>query len=137
MGVGVQLLHRLRELGQPRPPSAESPAPRRPFAQLLETARNTDRRRAEQAQQAQQVARRRYLDELALREAETWQEVVTLIEQKQGRAYDGAVALLVDLRDLAQQRGDIDQFQALLGELRKRFARSTTLLDRMRAAGLF
>ncbi|MFN8497975.1 MAG: hypothetical protein U0641_08970 [Anaerolineae bacterium] len=61
---------------------------------------------------------------------------MTLIEQKQAKAYDEAVKLLVELRDLAQHRGENVQFEARMGAIQEQYARSRTLLERLRKAKL-
>jgi hypothetical protein len=94
--------------GQGRAPDAG----RRTVAQLL-TARDAlvqkkSRKAAEKADRDQArrdrelaEARTQYLDELARREPASWLEVEQLIATKRPKDYDRAVALLVDLRELA------------------------------------
>jgi hypothetical protein len=51
------------------------------------------------------------------REAETWGEVVALIEEKKAASYDKAVALLVKLRELADYQGHLADFQTRVAGL--------------------
>jgi uncharacterized Zn finger protein len=62
--------------------------------------------------------------------------VAALIEQKQGRAYDEAVTLLTELRDLADHRGERDRFAARIAAMRDEYPTRSGLLQRLRQAGL-
>ncbi|NOY90983.1 MAG: hypothetical protein GXP55_07190 [Deltaproteobacteria bacterium] len=65
-----------------------------------------------------------------------WRKVEQQIARRQARSYDAAVSTLCDLRDLAALEGTTaeyrDKLSALCGAQRKK----TTLIDRLRAAGL-
>ena len=134
--MSVELMRRLREVANPQH-REEAPLPaRRSFATILAAAESIRLVREEQEHRAAEQARIRRLEALGQREPEAWQQVMTLIEQKQAKAYDEAAKLLVELRDLAQQRGELVQFHARMGAIEERYARSRTLLERLRKAKL-
>jgi hypothetical protein len=138
--VRSELLRRIRATRATRP--AEDAAPRT-ARELLEAAeRLTDeRRRARAEAEARERARRereaaaareRHLDQLAPREEETWEQVDALVASKRPVAYDEAVGLLADLRDLAARDGRTAAFDARLHLLRERHARKPSFLERLR-----
>jgi hypothetical protein len=75
--------------------------------------------------------RARYLDELAAREARTWIEVDTLIATKRPQDYDRAVALLVDLCELAERSGRRAAAEARIRDLRERHRSKSSFLKRL------
>jgi hypothetical protein len=80
-------------------------------------------------------ARARHLDELAGREGALWAKVGDLIATKQPKNYDEALALLIDLRDLAARHDDVE-FRERVEALRDAHARKPTLIQRLDKAGL-
>ena len=76
------------------------------------------------------------MEALAGREAATWAEVERLLESYQSKAYDSAVALLTQLRDLAVYRGSQATFQLRIDEIAAKYARRSGLIRRLRSAGL-
>jgi len=93
-------------------------------------ARQKARREREAA-----IAREKHLDGLAGTEPALWREVESLIAAKQPKAYDQAVAVLVDLRDLAARKG-VGGFRQRLETLRGEHSRKPALIARLNAAGL-
>jgi hypothetical protein len=82
------------------------------------------------------AAREKRLDDLATRGSAAWREADRLASAGVARAYDEAIALLVDLRDLAARSGRTDQAHAQLAEFRTRYATKTALMRRFKQAGL-
>lgn len=74
---------------------------------------------------------------LAAQEGQLWQEVIDLIKQKQGHAYDQAVAHLKDLRDLAQHQSQEATFQSRLNSIYRDYGSLSALLRRLRKAKLY
>jgi hypothetical protein len=132
--LSIRLSRRLREI---LPPPQSRPRPPRTVGQLLhgseERRKREERRRAEEAE----ARRVRELEALARRELEAWAEVESLIEQMQARSYDDAVALLVKLHDLARHQGEEAAFQAGIDHLSEKYSRRSSLIRRMRNAGLY
>src|SRR5215831_10183069 len=109
--LSLLLRRRLQELAMGTQPHEAEVAPeRRTFAALRQAA-TAWRQQQQAAERCQaELARQRHLQALAVREPQAWQEVAALIEEKKSTAYDSAVALLRDLRDLATSRGEMAGF---------------------------
>ena len=80
-------------------------------------------------------ARAKHLDQLVGNETMLWKKVEELIATKLPKSYDQAVAVLVDLRDLAARKDGAD-FGQRVEELRTAHDRKRTLIDRLHKAGL-
>ena len=132
--LSAELNRRLRELSPL--PEAELP-PRRTVGQLIleaeERRQREERRRAEEAE----ARRIRELEVLAKREAKAWTEVDGLIQKMNARAYDEAVQLLLNLRDLAEYQGQETLFQQRLHAIYVQYSRRPALLGRLRSARLY
>lgn len=141
----------LRSFKQDRLPSEghseQAPPPRRTVSQLLSAAEShaTERERREAKRQAaeeaklereQAAARAKYLETLAGREKQAWEQVGELIQTKQPKKYDQAVSLLVDLRDLAAQRGREGEFKAAIEQLHSLHSSKPSFLRRLEEAGV-
>lgn len=79
----------------------------------------------ERARRAAARARERALDQLAKRQPAAWSELGKLID---ARSYEKAVALAVDLRDLARRDGSRPAFDARFAALKKSHARGRGFL---------
>ncbi len=111
-------------------------AARRTWGEIQETAealRQTEARRQQAAAEAQRI---KDLQEFAPRAAQAWREVQALIEQKQARPYDEAVALLVKLRDLAVFQDRLLEFQPRLASIQAQYANRPAFQERLRKAEL-
>jgi hypothetical protein len=139
------MLQRFRESRPPcEPRVGEAP---RTVRELLDAAEaRAEARRREEAERAaaekagreREAAeeRRRYLDNLAQREAKAWGQVDALIATKQPSRYDEAVKLLRDLRDLALRDGRGTEVEARLRRLCEEHSRKPCFIERLRRAGL-
>jgi hypothetical protein len=135
--VSLLLRRRLQELAtgtQPHEQAAETE--RRTIAALRQAA--TVWRQQQQAAERRQaeLTRQRQLEALAAREPQVWQEVEACIEEKKSNAYDRAVALLRDLRDLATSRGDVAGFEQRMADIEHTYSNRSALLRRMRESRL-
>jgi hypothetical protein len=148
IGLRAELSRRFREATAPRKRTDRAPAGgRRTVAQLL-AARNAlaeeeSRKAAEKAaaerarrEREQAEARAQYLDQLARREPAAWRQVEELIATKRPKDYDQAVQLLVDLRDLADRLGRVDETANRIRDIRERHASKPSLLKRLEAKRL-
>jgi hypothetical protein len=99
-------------------------------------------RKENEARQREAAARRaaeeraKHLNEIAPREEQIWQEVVSLTEASRPSEYDRAVDLLKDLRDLGEQRGLLSRFEARLEDLRAQRVKKPAFLKRLVKARL-
>jgi hypothetical protein len=98
-------------------------------AQAKEEARA--RRAAEQA-----AAYERHLQNLTGRKEETWQQVAELTVFSKPKEYDQATQLLCDLHVITQREDDITAFTERVRELRTRYAKRPSVMDRLDKAGL-
>jgi hypothetical protein len=89
------------------------------------------RRAAEQA-----AAHERHLEKLAGHKDEAWQQVEQLTMFSKPKEYDQATQLLRDLHVIAQREDDITAFTARVRELRTRYAKRPSLMERFDKAGL-
>ncbi len=109
---------------------------RRPFGELQKRA---DTIEATRLQREKEKARRKHetkMKALADHEAETWQEVAALVEQKQTKGYEAAVKLLVRLKQLAEFRGSWDNYRGQANDLCARYKRLSGFTSRVQKAGV-
>jgi hypothetical protein len=146
-GAPVQalLLRRFRaDTAQP----ASHPGPGRTVAELLEAAltRAEEREKAEEQRRrearerkaaARAAAYAKRLDDLAVSGEAAWRQVDDLIASKNTTEYDRAVALLRDLRALAERQGEAGTaaFAKRMLDLRARYRARPGLQSRLDAAG--
>ena len=133
-----QLMKRLRTLAQEDEPlkAAPTPPPRRTIGDLLAATEERRRQRKEEERRKAERARLRKLNEMIPVEAQLWNDVVALIEEKKAKPYEQAVVLLVDLRDLADHLGETSRFKAQLSAIQNKYSTRHGLLRRLREAGL-
>jgi hypothetical protein len=135
--LSVLLRRRLQELAtETQPHDREAETGHRTIAALREAA--TVWRRQKQAAEQRQaaLAHQRHLEALAAREPQVWQEIEALLAEKKANAYDSAVALLGDLRDLATSRRDMTRFQQRIADIERTYSNRSALLRRMRQSRL-
>jgi len=99
--------------------------------QMMARRRRNEERRASEAE----AARRSYLDGIASHEAALWEKVDVLVTSKKPSAYDEALRLLVDLREL-DSRKQAGLFQSRFDALLTRHGAKPSFLWRLRNAGL-
>jgi hypothetical protein len=133
--VGMELMQRLRQqFGNVRPALSQSPG--RSLAELMTIADEQGEIQAVKAKKSAASARAKYLKTIAPRADEIWQEAMDLIELKQAKPYEAAVAMLVDLRDLAASQGNLTAFEVRISSLKKQFSSRSGLMTRIQAARL-
>jgi hypothetical protein len=148
-GEGAQaealLVRRFRQ--ESRPPATAAASAERTARDLLAGAKARRVARAEAEARAreeararrsaeQAAARERHLEQLAGRKAETWQEVEKLTMFSKPKEYDQATQLLRDLHEVARREDDIAAFTTRVCELRTRYAKRPSLMERFDKAGL-
>jgi hypothetical protein len=149
-GEGAQvealLMRRFRRESQPAGTAAAGTAGRTAGDLLAGAeARRTARKEAEARTREEARARRaaeqaaaydRHLEKLAGRKDETWQQVEKLTMFSKPKEYDQATQLLRDLHVIARREDDIAAFAARVRELRTRYAKRPSLMERFDKAGL-
>ena len=98
-------------------------------AMLVVATQNSEERKEE-------LARKRRLEELAVKENEVWQQVGALIEEKKPKSYDSVLVLLKDLRELAEYRGMLEEFKERIAEIQRTYSNRPALRDRIHHAKL-
>ena len=129
LALGGEMLRAFRAKAKPA-----QVAGRRTVAQLLAAAeRHREQReraesaRAEKANQAVEAARTKRLNVLAKRIDEVWAELEVLVCKS---AYEEAVKLAIDLRDLGSRDGGPGSFDVRFQAMRKRQLRRRAFFDR-------
>jgi hypothetical protein len=138
VNVPMQLRLRLKEIAREHRPAASNKElpPGRSRAELGGKAKAIQKHRAELERRALEEARVRKLETLAKQEPQLWDQVMSLIAQKQIKAYDQAVEILKDLRELAADRDQSDRFAARVQEIQQAHRNLSGLRWRLQTAGL-
>lgn len=89
-----------------------------------------ERRRKEQEAERK---RRRRIDLLRRRGESVWDEVETQIGKRNASGYDRAAGLIFDLRTLAEEEGEMEEFSKRVRSIRHRHARKRQFLLRLAA----
>jgi hypothetical protein len=139
--LGAELRQRWLAAAGRRPDAGSG---RRSAGELRETARRrvaerhrltaekvAAERRRHEAEQAQ--ARIRHLALLAERGEAPWREVEELISRRNQPGYERAVALMIDLGEVARSRGEGGAFARRLADIRARHDRKGRLMERLDA----
>ena len=129
LALGSELVRAFRAEAKP----GRAPL-RRTVAELLAKveAHRAKRERAEKdraakAKRAAEAARNKRLDGLRKRVDSAWNELEALVTKS---AYDDALKLAIDLRDVANRDGDNASFAAAFAAMRKRQLRRRGFFDR-------
>jgi hypothetical protein len=144
--IADELARRMRQGRDSTSGTGEVMARRRTVAELLAAGEQAadERKRIAAEKAAKEKARReglarlaraQHLNGLAGKEPVLWGQVDELVATKLPKAYDRALELLVDLRDLAARNGAPD-FRRRIEALRTAHARKPTLIGRLDKAGL-
>ena len=112
------------------------PSARRTIDDLFAAAERIEEAVSAQHAAEAQAKHLKKMKALAAQEDKLWQEVIALIEQKKGNAYDQAVAHLLDLRDLARHQGAEAVFQSRLNSIYRDYASLSALRRRLHSAKL-
>ena len=83
----------------------------------------------------EQIGRRKRMDALILRGESAWNEVEAEIERRNPAGYEGAMALLRDLKAIADDGGQIEDFLDRLQAIRERHARKGRFIARLEEIG--
>ncbi len=134
----LQLMKRLHILDQGARAvmSGSASPPSRTIGDLLRATEARRRRRKEEDLRKAEEARLHKLNTMAPVESQLWSDVIALIEEKKAKPYEQAVALLVDLRDLADHLGERGRYDTQLDVLLNQYSTRHGLLRRLREAGL-
>ena len=132
--AGVELKKRLLSLNSCQPAVQ---AIRLSFGELLKRANRIEkalRRKREEEARSKHAAE---MEALAIREAETWQEVESLVEMKQPKQYETAVQMLAKLKELSEFRDLKADYRQRLNILCERYRNRSGFKRRVQRAKLF
>ncbi|GAB63942.1 MAG: hypothetical protein DWB56_03150 [Candidatus Jettenia sp.] len=128
---------RLHELANKvQSPKKNVDSGQRTIAELIQAVEEWRDRKQKNKQRKAELVRKRWLEELGGKENEMWQQVESLIEEKKPKSYDSALALLKDLRELAEYRGKLEEFKQRVAEIQQTYSNRPALRDRIRHAKL-
>ena len=108
----------------------------RTWAELEAIAQGKQEQREQKEERAKQRARKKYLDSLVPRVDELGTEAFRLMALKTARGYEQAVAILVDLKEVAIAQGNVLEFMERLQENQARYWGRPALKRRMQDANL-
>ena len=130
--LDLHLIHRLRQLAGNNQSAPELIPGHRRLSELKKIAETLWTEREQKEQNAARKKRRQELEALAPKEVQTWERVMALIDLKQTKSYEEAVALLIDLRDLAKHQERLPEFTQRLQKIKSDFSNRPALLARLR-----
>jgi hypothetical protein len=97
---------------------------------LAEVDQAREQREAEEQRIASEK-RRQHLESIGHRGEAAWRDVNERIDRKNAQGYDEAIALLIDLRDVAVSTGALDAFTRRVHEIRARYANRPSFQERL------
>ena len=103
---------------------------------MLGLAEEETSQRLEKERELERQAKIQKLEVLAKKKDKVWEQVFEAIALKQAKPYDQAVANLIDLRDLAEYQGKLEEFQASINKIQKDYSKRPGLISRLKRAGL-
>lgn len=128
--LALTLQRRLQAMASlPRP---QAIPPQRTVEDLLALQQARAEAERQRKAEAARLRRRQELADLERRESQVWAEIETLIGLAKADAYDQATNHLVNLRELAQRRGELEMFKARVNTLAERYRRKSSLSERFR-----
>jgi hypothetical protein len=133
--VSGELMQYLRQLHGSKT-TRTSTTTDRTLADLIEIAKGKRKQRTQKERAAAATARRKQLEAIAPHAETLWQDIHQLIALKQAHAYDKAVELLHDLRDLAELQGTLKEFQKQIAQLKTEYSNRPGMLTRLQKAHL-
>jgi hypothetical protein len=133
--LAATFVRRLRALTA-EPKHGQATQPRRTAGELIaEASRRQEQARQRQAEEAERK-RIQALEALARREPQAWEEVHALIHESNAHAYDRAVQILLELRELSSYQGTQREFERRAKEISVEYRGRPALMRRLREAGL-
>jgi len=138
--VDMLLIKRLKELAGVGESTLQAVPGQRRYSDLEKIAddikakhRQRELKRQQKEAAAAQKQRIKYLESLAPKESQIWEQVTDFIQIKQAYAYDEATKLLRDLRDLAQQQDRLPEFSRRFERLKQDYSNRPALMRRLKS----
>lgn len=133
--LDITLYNRLKSLGQSDTSEPEL-APRRTVHELLKLADELEAARLAEEKHQAEIAHRAKMELVAQKREQSWEQVWYLIAEKKTKAYEQAIEILKDLRDLADLEGEEEVFVDKMHEIKARYPTLRGLHNRMYKANL-
>ncbi len=109
---------------------------RRSAGEIAERVKEMRKARKEREAKERQEKHLRKLKDLELNQTKLWIKVYQLISEKQSKAYDEAIKILKDLKELAVYKGSLDDYSNKVEEINKEYKRLSGLTGRISDAKL-
>ncbi len=111
-GLSRLLVKELRELGQDKTRATSPVGERVTYATLLAESKAVKVQLEHEKREQEQLARQRHLQEIRAHQDDYWHQVDQAVVRGSGTGYDEAVRLLIELREVADQFKENQEFQA-------------------------
>ncbi len=130
-GLSRQLVKELRELGKGKSKSAPSTAEHVPYVTLLTESKTIKTQLAREKLEQERLAHQRHLQSIHNRQDDYWQQVDQAVVRGSGTGYDEAVKLLVELREVANNFKESQEFQERFRAWARNHLRRPALVKRL------
>ena len=130
-GLSRLLVKELRELGQGKTRVTPSTGEHITYATLLAESKAIQAEWERERREQEQQARQRRLQNIHERQEDYWHQVDQAVARKSGTGYDEAVRLLIELREVADQFKEMQQFYTRFRTWVQPHMRRPALLERL------
>jgi len=130
----IQLRQRLEDLGGGKKKLAFGKSPS--WEVLTNKAKLIEEETGKRLAEERRVAHIDRMEKLITQQAKLWQDAENNILKGKSNAYDQAIKILSELKEVAEYEDKLRDFEQKLGELISPFTRRAALIRRLRAGGL-
>jgi hypothetical protein len=131
-GLSRRLVKELRELGQDKTTATPSAGEHVTYAMLLAESKAIKAQLEREKREQERVARQRHLQDIRDHQDEYWHQVDLAVMRSSGAGYDEAVRLLIELREVADQFKETQEFQERFRAWVRPHLRRPALVKRLR-----
>jgi hypothetical protein len=131
-GLSRRLVKELRELGQDKTTATPSAGEHITYAMLLAESKAIKAQLEREKREQERVARQRHLQDIRDHQDEYWHQVDLAVMRNSGAGYDEAVRLLIELREVADQFKETQEFQERFRAWVRPHLRRPALVKRLR-----
>ncbi|HEY4036108.1 MAG TPA: hypothetical protein VGL94_19290 [Ktedonobacteraceae bacterium] len=131
-GLSRRLVKELRELGQDKTRAMPSTGEHVTYATLLAESKIIKAKQEREKHEQEQLARQRHLQNIHTHQDDYWHQADLAATRKSGSGYDEAVRLLSELREVADQFKESQQFQARFATWVRPHLRRPALIQRLK-----
>jgi hypothetical protein len=131
-GLSRRLVKELRELGQDKTTATPSAGEHITYAMLLAESKAIKAQLEREKREQERVARQRHLQDIRDHQDDYWHQVDLAVMRNSGAGYDEAVRLLIELREVADQFKETQEFQERFRAWVRPHLRRPALVKRLR-----